>query len=298
MSAMATLADTQTDLFESHRPALFGIAYRMLGNAAEAEDVVQDAWLRFERAGTDAESPKAFLSTIVSRLCLDRLRSARAKRETYPGQWLPEPLVEPIDAAPTPDDLVGGQELISYATMVLLENLAPHERAVFVLSEAFNYSHREIATTLGVSEPGSRQLLHRARQRLHERDQRYGTTVAERRRLTEAFLRAASAGEMEPLKDLLAEDIVVTSDGGGKVPAAVNPIYGRDKVLRFIIAILDKEPPERVALALVNGKPGYVSWYRGRVHFVANLEWHNGRLQELHAVRNPDKLTHISPLVG
>jgi RNA polymerase sigma-70 factor (ECF subfamily) len=295
---MAALADARTDTFEGQRPRLFGIAYRMLGNAAEAEDVVQDAWLRYERAGADAESPGAFLATIVSRLCLDRLRSARVKRETYPGPWLPEPLVEPIDAGPAPDDLVGGHELISYATMVLLENLAPQERAVFVLSEAFNYSHREIATTLGVSEPGSRQLLHRARQRLHERERRYTTTTAERRRLTEAFLRAAGSGEMESLKDLLAEDIVVTSDGGGKRAAALNPIYGRDRVFRFIMGTMGKEPPERMALALVNGEPGFVSWFRGRVQLVANLEWEDGRLKQFRVMRNPDKLTHISPLVG
>jgi RNA polymerase sigma-70 factor (ECF subfamily) len=299
MSAMATVApDARTEVFESHRQGLFGIAYRMLGNAAEAEDVVQDAWLRFERAGADVDSPKAFLSTIVSRLCLDRLRSARHRRETYPGTWLPEPIVEPIDAAPAPDVLVGGRELISYATMILLETLAPSERAVFVLSEAFSYSHREIAATIGVSEPSSRQLLHRARQRLHERERRYTTTMAERRRLTEAFLRAASAGDLDSLKDLLAEDIVVTSDGGGKAVAAINPVYGRDRVYRFILGTMGKEPPEGVALALVNGEPGIVTWYRGKVQLVGSFEWRDGRLQEFHIMRNPDKFTHISPLVA
>jgi RNA polymerase sigma-70 factor (ECF subfamily) len=284
-------------LFESHRPVMFGIAYRMLGSAAEAEDVVQDAWLRFER-GSEPESPRAFLSTVVSRLCLDRLRSARAKREVYPGPWLPEPIVEPVDSAPAPEEAVGGRELISYASMVLLETLGAQERAVFVLSEAFACSHREIAATLGISEASSRQLLHRARQHLAERERRYTTTAEERRRLTEAFLRASSTGDIDQLAEFLAEDVVATSDGGGKRIAALNPIHGRDRVARFILGTLMKEPPERMALALVNGELGVVSWYRGRIQLVAALDWEDGLVKELRVVRNPDKFTHISPLVG
>jgi RNA polymerase sigma-70 factor (ECF subfamily) len=182
--------------------------------------------------------------------------------------------------------------------MVLLETLGAQERAVFVLSEAFACSHREIAATLGISEASSRQLLHRARQHLAERERRYTTTAEERRRLTEAFLRASSTGDIDQLAEFLAEDVVATSDGGGKRIAALNPIHGRDRVARFILGTLMKEPPERMALALVNGELGVVSWYRGRIQLVAALDWEDGLVKELRVVRNPDKFTHISPLVG
>ncbi|MCA9823370.1 MAG: RNA polymerase sigma factor SigJ [Dehalococcoidia bacterium] len=283
----------KSEVFESQRGTLFGIAYRMLGSAAEAEDAVQDTWLRFH-GSTDIESPRAYLTTIVSRICIDRLRSARARREVYPGTWLPEPLVEPIDAEPGPEQVAGGQELISYASMVLLETLAPAERAVFVLSEAMGFSHREIAEKLGITEAASRQTLHRARRHLADREQRYTATAEDRRRLTEAFLRASGSGDIASLTDLFAEDIVVTSDGGGKRVAALNPIHGRDRVLRFLVGTMEKEPADEVRLVRVNGDPGLVTWRRGKVQLVASFDWDEmGKLRTLHMMRNPDKYTHV-----
>lgn len=296
MGAVAT-APTAFDAreFEEHRQSLFGLAYRMLGSAAEAEDVVQDAWLRYrDAAGVD--NPRAYLSTIVSRLCIDRLRSARARRESYPGPWLPEPLVEPIETSPGPEEVAGGRELLSYASMVLLETLPPAERAVFVLSEAFDYSHREIASTLGVSEASSRQALHRARRHVAGRERRFTPTPEEQMRLTEAFVRATGAGDVQAIASLLAEDVVFTGDGGGKRASALNPIFGRDRVLRLILGVRRKERIDRTGLALVNGEPGVVAWTGRHLQYVGAFEWSEGRITELRVIRNPDKLARISPL--
>jgi RNA polymerase sigma-70 factor (ECF subfamily) len=202
-------------------------------------------------------------------------------------------LVEPIEAGPGPEQVAGGQELLSYASMILLETLAPSERAVFVLSEALGFSHREIAQTLGISETSSRQVLHRARRHIAEREQRYTATAEDRRRLTEAFLRAAGSGDLQQLKDLFAEDIVMTADGGGKAIAAINPIYGADRVARFLVHTAQKERPDRVEMVLVNGEPGFATWRKGRLRLVASFEWDDGKLRELRMIRNPDKHTHV-----
>jgi RNA polymerase sigma-70 factor (ECF subfamily) len=288
-----SVASSGLERFEEQRPYLLGIAYRMTGSFADAEDLVQEAWLRWQ--GTDGEevtSPRAYLATTVTRLALDHLKSARHRREEYPGEWLPEPVaVDKFDGEAQPERAVELRESLSYAFMVLLERLTPAERAVFLLRDVFDYDYREIAPVIEKSEAACRQIIHRARAQLAEGRPRFHYSFQEQARLLEAFARAAAAGDMEGLTHLLAEDVVSIGDGGGKRPAALRPLAGRDRVVKFIVGAVKSEQPDLVRLVELNGEPAILTWVRGElrnVFFVAADE--DGRIAAIFAVRNPDKL--------
>ncbi len=292
MTAPAATAEA----FEEHRSILFAIAYRMLGSAAEAEDVVQDTFLRFQAAGVeDLRSPRAYLATIATRLALDRLKSARVQREQYVGPWLPEPvLAAPADDRLNPEGFVDTYDSISTAFLVLLETLTPVERAVFLLHEVFDYSHAEVAEMVGRSEATCRQVARRARQHITARRPRFRAPYARQKLLTETFLRAAALGDLDALKGLLADDVIAYSDGGGKVAAALRPIAGADRCARFIAGVARKFRSDRVDVVDVNGAPAALFWSEGRLHTVVGLEWENDHVVAIHGVRNPDKLQLLS----
>jgi RNA polymerase sigma-70 factor (ECF subfamily) len=283
--------------FEANRPLLFGIAYRMLGSIAEAEDVVQDAFLRYQAVPPDTvEQPRAFLCTIVTRLALDQLKSARARREAYVGSWLPEPLLtQDSDDRLDPDAHVGTSESISLAFLVLLESLTPVERAVFLLREVFDFSYPEIANIIGKNEAACRQTFHRARQSIADRRPRFPDSPEVQRRLTDSFVQACTTGNLDNLLSLLTQDITLWADGGGKVHAAVHPIQGRDHVARFLFGILRKAPRDMVFEETeVNGAPGIVGRVDGTVSSVLVLEIGGGLITGIRIVANPDKLAHLN----
>jgi RNA polymerase sigma-70 factor (ECF subfamily) len=287
----------QTAQYESYRPLLFSIAYRMLGSVMEAEDMVQETYLRFRAASAgDIHSPRTYLCTIVTRLCLDALKSARARRETYVGPWLPEPLPTPDQAeAQDPGARLDMDESISMAFLVLLESLSPLERAVFLLREVFDFDYADIARITGRREDACRQVFHRARAALAARRPRYETTPADRERLLRAFLSAAFTGDLEGLTGLLAEDVTLWSDGGGKVAAALKPIHGSDSVGRFIAGVLRKAPPGMaIAPAVMNGSTALYVTVDGQPFGVALFEMDAERIHELRFVVNPDKLRHLA----
>ncbi len=280
-----------------YRPLLFAIAYRMLGSVADAEDVLQEALLRWHRAladGTVIESPKAWLSTVVTHLCLDQLRSARVKREEYVGPWLPEPLA----AADEPDvaDAVVLNETLATAFLVLLETLTPKERAVFLLHDVFAYDYAEIAGIVGESEVYCRQLARRARGHLAARRPRFSPSPADQERLTERFMRAALDGDLSALISTLAEDVTLWSDGGPNVRAARRPIRGADNVGRFLLGVMRKAPSDlSVAIEPINGRPGIVSRVAGRPFVVITLETTADAIARIYLVINPDKLRGVPP---
>lgn len=282
------------ETFEAHRPLLFSIAYRMLGSVAEAEDIVQEAFLRFRTADlATIRSPRAFLTTIVSRLCLDQLKSARARRERYIGPWLPDPL---ITAGPDAQiERLDQHASIGVAFLLLLERLAPIERAVFLLHEVFDYSHAEIAQIVGKSEAACRQIFHRAKAHLVEGRPRFPATPQAGQRLAEAFLLATTTGDMPALLDLLDEDVIHLSDAGGARPAALRPIRGRDAVARLAIGIARKELGRGLAWELVelNGLPGVLFRDGDTPEFVLSFETDGDRIHALYATLHPDKLAHL-----
>jgi RNA polymerase sigma-70 factor (ECF subfamily) len=286
----------RTSVFEEHRGLLFSIAYRMLGSVADAEDMLQDAFIRWQRAsGTDVRSPKAFLVTVVSRLCINHLQSARVVRETYVGEWLPEPLV--TDPGGDVSRIAEVDESVSMAMLLLLERLTPVERAVFLLGEVFEYTHEEIAGMLDLSEANCRQLLKRARQHVHMDRPRFSTSGRQHTELLERFSRAADNGDMEGLLALLSSDVVMHTDGGGKANALLLPIYGPDKVARANVFGLSKlkalKPLQRIVE--VNGEPGIVSYVGGQPQSVFTIEVHDGRIRAIYIVTNPEKLSHLPP---
>ncbi|MEU6367594.1 RNA polymerase sigma-70 factor [Streptomyces sp. NPDC046931] len=290
---------THTDTFESHRPRLFGLAYRMLGSAEEAEDTVQDAFLRWSAADRDAvERPGAWLAKVVTNLCLTRLTSARARREVYPGPWLPEPVVT-SDGTLGPLESAEQRDAVSFALLVLLERLTPAERAVYVLREAFAYGHREIAEVLDLGEANCRQLYRRAVRRLAADDTRFEAEPERRARLLESFLTAARDGDLAALEKVLAADVTWWGDGGGKVSAARRPIEGREKVLRFLAGGFQRFL-SHVGLAVeeVNGAAGLVARDGDRVVAVVTIEIRDGLVARLRAVVNPDKLAFVERQLG
>lgn len=276
--------------FEDRRAAMTGLAYRMLGSRSDAEDVVQDAWLRW-RTAQDVRNPDAFLNRVITRLCLDRLKSARARREVYVGEWLPEPVLEDDPLAPFSD------ENLSVAFLLALERLTPLERAAFLLHDVFDTPFAEIASTLGRSEAACRQLAARAREHVKAARPRYKPSPEEEKRLTEAFLMAALTGDAAVLRQILADDVVMHSDGGGLVRANLNPIRGVDRAVRFIQGILRKNPPPPGAMgriARVNGQPGALMLSpSGGIIQTTALEIHDGRIVAAYTVRNPEKLAHL-----
>jgi RNA polymerase sigma-70 factor, ECF subfamily len=289
MSRDETSSGTLVETFEHHRPLLFSIVYRMLGSVMDAEDVVQEAYLRWQRTSAeDIHSPRSYLSAIVTRLAIDRLRSAKARRERYVGPWLPEPL-------PTEQDPAVLDESLSMAFLVLLESLSPTERAVFLLREVFDYDYPEVASIVNKSETNCRQIARRARQSVAARRPRFESSPEQEERLMESFLEACTSGDMEGLLSLLSEDVTLWTDGGGKTRAALNPIHGADKVARFFSGILRKAPPGLfVRRTRINGRPAFVGYFEdGSPQSVATFDAAEGSIQGIRLVVNPDKLQNI-----
>jgi len=285
--------DPTASVFEEQRSYLFSIAYRLLGSVSDAEDIVQDAFLRWDREPLpDLRSPRAYLTTIVVRLCLDQLRSARAKREIYVGPWLPEPLIT-TGRTDLTDSLVL-RESLSFAFLLMLENLSPLERAVLVLREVFDYDYPEIALSVDKSEANCRQVFHRARQRLAQRQSRFEATREQTEQITREFMRATTNGDVQDLLRLLAEDVVAISDGGGKAFAALRPVHSREKVSRGVLGSFSKAQPDSVRMEEVNGQPAIVATRGGEPRGVLLLDVKAGKVQALYAVVNPDKLRSVT----
>ncbi|MEU7008722.1 RNA polymerase sigma-70 factor [Streptomyces sp. NPDC046332] len=292
------VTDTLTPVFQEHRPMLVGVAYRMLGRVADAEDVVQEAWLRWSSADRDdVREPRAYLVRITTRLALDRLRQVQSRRESYVGPWLPEPVV--TDFGPSVPDTAERAMLadsVSLAVLVVLESLSPLERAVFVLREAFGFPYGEIATALDRSEAAVRQLAGRARRHVDEGRPRYDVDPAERRDLTERFLAAAAGGDLEQLLALLAPDARLVGDSGGKAKAPLRVIDSADKVGRFLIAVAQgAEAAFEFRFLEVNGAPGLLALADGKPDSVFQIEVRDGRVQCVYIVRNPEKLHAVDP---
>jgi RNA polymerase sigma-70 factor (ECF subfamily) len=283
---MAT-TDWDGATFEAHRPLLFSIAYRMLGSASEAEDVVQDTWLRARQdEHADVRSARAYLTTIVTRLCIDHLRSAERTRMNYPGPWLPEPLAEPNQES---------AELASSLTtafLVLLEQLAPTERAVFLLREVFELDFDEIAKSVGKSEANTRQILSRARGRLHESRPRFTVSRRESEEVVRRFRHACITGDVEELMGVLHVDAKLVADGGGKAASATRPVLGSDRVVRFLLGYAGKLQWSESDLQMVtiNGAPGLLLRHPLAGPGTYSFEFVDGRIRTVYVVRNPDKL--------
>jgi RNA polymerase sigma-70 factor (TIGR02957 family) len=287
--------------FDRHRRLLFSVAYQMLGSVADAEDVVQDTWLRWSAADrAEVIDERAYLVQITTRLALDRLGSARARRESYVGPWLPEPLLTaPVAsgaAAPDPAEAAEIGEEVSLALLVVLETLSPVERAVFVLREVFGLPTAEVAGILGRSEVAVRQLGHRAKEHVQARRPRFDTDRRAQREVTERFLAAAISGDVESLLAALSPGVVLISDGGGKVSAARRPIVGADKVARFLAAVGPQGadlPGLRVEMAEVNGAPAVVAWTDDGPYMALQLVLTDGLVEQVLYVANPDKLAGL-----
>jgi RNA polymerase sigma-70 factor (ECF subfamily) len=281
--------------FEEHRPLLFAIAYRMLGTVAEAEDVVQDAYLRW-RTAAGVRDPRAYLATAVTRLSVDRLRSAQRRRETYVGPWLPEPL---LGAAPDAWESVELRESLSLAFLTLLEALAPPERAALLLREVFAYPYDEIAGMLARTEASVRQLVHRAKRRLGSGARRAVPSEEEHREVLRLFLRACSEGDVAGLATMLAEDAVAYTDGGGETPAARRPVRGAARVARFLVNLTRKVTDgTTVDVVRVNGAPGIVLRDRDALATVLALDVRAGAVAGVYVVAAPSKLARASVGVG
>lgn len=289
----------EVSVFEQQRSYLRGLAYRMTGSLADAEDVVQEAYLRWNGADTESvREPRAFLATLVTRLCLDQLKSARARRETYVGPWLPEPVLD--TQALTADAMTELAQDVSVALMLALERLSPVERAAFLLHDVFGYDHPEIAEMLGKSPAACRKLAERAR--VHVRASRIRTqpTEEECSRVIDAFLHAVTRGDATVLGEVLVADAVLYSDGGGRVPAATNPIHGRDRILRFVLGVAAKACPVSmsVKLAKLNGMPGLLLFHEGKLVQATAFELDAEGVTAIYSVRNPDKLTFLTRAIG
>jgi RNA polymerase sigma-70 factor, ECF subfamily len=283
--------------FEAERERLFAIAYRMLGSASDAADVLQEAYLRWQEASLpDVESPRAYLSTIVTRLAIDHLKSARVQRERYVGPWLPEPLVE--ETGPSPADQLVLAESLSMAFLLVLEELGPIERAVYILRELFDYPYDDVARIVGKSEAHCRQLLHRARARVvAAREHPAATPADEQERLTKQFLATLATGDVETLASMLAADVVLWSDGGGKRTAARKPVRGPERVARFFSNIWRRGLGGFVIRAVrVNGTPGIVAYMAARPYCVVAFDVTGGRIAAIRTVVNPEKLAHLPSL--
>jgi RNA polymerase sigma-70 factor, ECF subfamily len=288
---------TRTEEFEELRPLLFAIAYRILGSVAEAEDAVQETWLRYQASPTQPTSAKAFLSAVVTRISIDVLRSARVRREEYVGPWFPEPLV--TDPYSDPERSAELADSVSMAALLLLERLSPPERAVFVLREVFGFGFPEVASAVGRSEAACRQLAVRARRHMDAGRPRYEADRRERQELAARFFGALREGDVDGLRELLAADVQLAGDSGGKVPALARTITGTENVTRVLVSIfpwllridVTLEPRE------VNSQPGAIFRDRGgKVLFTLALDVLGGQIQMIRSVSNPDKLAHLGPV--
>lgn len=286
-----TLSASAPGLFEQHRGFLLGLAYRMLGSRAEAEDIVQEAWLRWQGADrASVAAPRAFLRRIATRLCLDQLKSARVRREEYVGPWLPEP----VAAGPDPEEIEAMLDRdVTMGLMLALERLTPAQRAAFLLHDMFEVPFTEIADTLGQSEAACRQHATRARRQIRDSRKRFAVDSAAADRLTDAFLKAAREGDAEALKRLLADDVIIHTDGGGIRPAARNLITGLDKTLRFLVGLRRKYgsfTPEIVWRGRINAAPGYITIESDGLPQATVIESDGKKITAIYIVRNPEKL--------
>jgi RNA polymerase sigma-70 factor, ECF subfamily len=287
------------DPFEEQRRPLLRLGYRMLGSIAEAEDMVQEAWLRWHAADKSSiDNPKAFLTTIVTRLCLDHLKSARSRRESYVGAWLPEPLIETGPLAASAHD-AGYEDLaedLSVALMLTLERLSPLERAAFLLHDVFDLDFNAVAKVLGRTNVTCRRLAARARTHVRASPPRFPASAEAGDALARAFAAASRSGDVAALQRLLTDDVVLMTDGGGKRPAAINPVQGSDKVARFFAGLVQKFGYGRVEpleIVRINGLPGFISVEKGDVLQTTALEIQGDLIAGIYIVRNPDKLAHI-----
>ncbi|GAA4890156.1 RNA polymerase sigma-70 factor [Actinomycetospora straminea] len=287
---------TRAEEFTEHRPLLFAIAYRILGSVAEAEDAVQEAWLRYESSTTEPVSVKSFLSAVVTRIAIDVLRSARVRREAYVGPWFPEPLLS--DPYSDPERSAELADSVSMAALLLLERLTPTERAVFVLREVFGFGFPEIARAVGRSEAACRQLAVRARRHMAEGRPRFEADRREREELAARFVDALREGDLHGLTELLAADVTAVADGGGKGPAFAHPVAGATRVARLLVGFATfMDGVADLAFQRVNDQPGVVVRDReGRVVSVLALDVLDGRIQTIRTVVNPDKLGHLGPV--
>ncbi|WP_055478407.1 RNA polymerase sigma-70 factor [Sphaerimonospora mesophila] len=288
---------TRAEEFEKLRPLLFSIAYRILGGVGEAEDAVQETWLRYEASPPQPGSAKAFLSTTITRISIDVLRSARVRREEYAGPWLPEPLL--TDPYADPERSAELADSVSMAALLLLERLSPLERAVFVLREVFGFGFDEVASAVGRSEAACRQLAVRARRHMAAGRPRFDADRREREELAERFFDALREGDIEGLRELLAADVSVVGDGGGKAPQLTRAVIGAAKVARLLAHAFPRMA--RIGLTFerheVNGQPGAIFRDRdGKVLYAMALDVLDGRIQTIRSVINPDKLRHVGPV--
>jgi len=285
--------DPQTTLFQQHRSRLFGLAYRMLGTPADAEDVLHDAWLRLHSQDlATLDDPEAWLVTVTTRLALDRLRRAKTEREHYAGPWLPEPLAPENES---PEAELERGESISLSFLLLLERLSPEERAAFLLKEVFDYSHAEAAAILGIGEDACRQRVHRAKSRLREGRPRFDVDARSQQRMLKRFVAAMAKPNLETLQALFAEDAVHISDGGGIVNATLRPLHGADRLARLYrqIAINTHGLAPHYELAMLNGAPALFIWQDGALTSAMWIECEDERITAIHALRNPEKLARI-----
>jgi len=291
-------------VFDGHRGLLVSVSYRILGSVSDAEDTVQEAWLRWSRVDhSGVDDPRAFLIRVTTRLAIDQLRRAKARRESYVGPWLPDPILTRQDVA----EDAAMAESVSMAMLVVLETLSPLERAVFVLREAFGLPYAEIADVLGRKEEAVRQLAHRARDHVRERRSRFDADQTEQRRVTERFLEASSNGDLEALMEVLSPGVTLVADGGGRALAPRRPLRGADKVARFLVAAATEgqmarflesvrvgpAPDLRIHLAQVNGGPGIVATSEGEPITAIVLDVADGVVQTVHLVANPEKLAGV-----
>ncbi|HEY4357778.1 MAG TPA: RNA polymerase sigma-70 factor [Acidobacteriaceae bacterium] len=283
--------------FDQYRGLLFSIAYRMLGTVSDAEDMMQETFLRWHTSREEEiVNPRSYLVTILSRLCINHLQSARVQREEYSGIWLPEPIA--TDPGDDPFHLIRVDESLSMAFLVLLERLTPIERAVFLLKEVFEYEHEEIALIVGHSILNCRQILKRSRQHISSLRARFQPTESRQRELLETFLKATTTGELSALVTLLTEDVVLRSDGGGKAVAVPNEVHGSDRVSRGILGGMARLVPDHLVrrLAHINGKPGLINYLDGKPHSVLTIDTRASRISAVYIVTNPDKLKHLPSL--
>ncbi|HEX6586700.1 MAG TPA: RNA polymerase sigma-70 factor [Solirubrobacterales bacterium] len=294
------MSEAMSDLLDDLRPRAFAIAYRMLGSVSDAEDVVQEALLRVHSAmdrGEELSSPRSYAATIVTRLAIDELRSARARRESYVGEWLPEPIAE---AEEDPAARAEQADSLSLAFLVLLESLTPEQRAAFLLHDVFDYGYREVAEIVGTSEENARQLASRARRHVHEGRPRFEPSAELRQRLADSFFAAVENGDFEALEALLAEDVELHGDGGGLAPAIKHPVFGRVKVAQMLRSwwrLGEKLGAANYRRVQVNGQPGAEFLdAEGRLISVLSLDIAEGRIQALRSIVNPKKLGHLGPV--
>jgi RNA polymerase sigma-70 factor (ECF subfamily) len=285
--------------FSQHRGLLFSVAYRMLGSVADAEDMLQETFIRWQQAANDeVRSPRAFLVTVITRLCINQLQSARVRREEYVGEWLPEPLV--TDPGSDPLGVLKVDESLSMAFLLLLERLTPMERAVFLLREVFEYEYEEIAKVLGENEANCRQILRRAKQHVGDMRRRFDASAREHDDLLKRFIQATRSGDMKGLVELLSSEVVLHTDGGGKAVALAKEVRGADKVAGTIIERMSTTLPKNLVarLARINGKPGLVSYLNGKPFSALTVDFRDGFAQAIYVVTNPEKLAHLPNLPG